>query len=363
MLLAVPSSLSVNTLCKAGKTGGIRTGKSLSRSPSSKPRFSLAAGNSQTNLFPALQIGGAAPAVDISPWGCGSPTSPSPRGPGSSGGRRGEGARQLPEEADAGRGGKIKKEPNKEPRSELLLVFLWVLAAERYVPAQGPLTPPLPGSSRRWPGPHRRPRRQGTRSPRCPGRTPPGRPLPTPRMQQCGAAPPETPSAISSPRSTQGETSFTAHTLPRTRCRAGTRPGARHPGCQNPGSALVDARSLFPVPCSSARLLQLLVPGPRDGPARFGCGTDLPGQQHAGTCHRVPRSQSSPVRAGHGLGGCRVTPRVPVTPSHHQGAAVKDTQPTRHRKSRGLSPSVTWTQRIPAVSVPAQCDKTVCKCT
>lgn len=52
------------------------------------------------------------------------------------------------------------------------MVFLWVLAAERYVPAQAPLTPPLPGCSRRWPRPQRRPRRQGTRSPRCPGRPP-----------------------------------------------------------------------------------------------------------------------------------------------------------------------------------------------
>lgn len=57
-------------------------GKNPPCSPSSKPRFSLAAGNSQANLFPALQISGA---VDIPPWGLEAPLPPPPGGLGSSG--------------------------------------------------------------------------------------------------------------------------------------------------------------------------------------------------------------------------------------------------------------------------------------
>lgn len=56
-------------------------GKNLPGSPSSKPRFSLAAGNSQASLFPALQISGAALAVDMSNWGVEAPSPPRPRGP------------------------------------------------------------------------------------------------------------------------------------------------------------------------------------------------------------------------------------------------------------------------------------------
>lgn len=91
--------------------------KTLPHSPSSKTRFSLAAGNSQANLFPALQISGAVqPAVDVSPWGVEAPRCP---GPGGSGGvqlgaeRGGEGARQLPEKVNAGRGAKKKKKKKK----------------------------------------------------------------------------------------------------------------------------------------------------------------------------------------------------------------------------------------------------------
>lgn len=57
-------------------------GKNLPHSPSSKPRFSLAAGNSQANLFPALEISGAVqPAVGLSPWGVEAPGVPGARGP------------------------------------------------------------------------------------------------------------------------------------------------------------------------------------------------------------------------------------------------------------------------------------------
>lgn len=262
--------------------------------------------------------------------GCGSPTSPLiPRVPGARGPfcwvRSTAGREPDSCQKKSMWGGEGKKKKNSRTKSLVegcWLVFLWVLAAERYVPAQAPLTPPLPGCSRRWPRPQRRPRRQGTRSPRCPGRPPATRA--SPNIQDAamwGSTPRSTLCHLFSQKHPRGDEFQGPHpandTVP---TQLSTVSAAKT--CPPP--------SWMHVPCSSARLLQLLVPGARDGPGRFGCGTDLPGQQRAGTCHRVPRSHSSPVRAGHGLGRCRVTPRVPVTPSHNQGPNVKDTHPTRH---------------------------------
>lgn len=137
-----------------------------------------------------------------------------------------------------------------------------------------------------------------------------GGPLPTSRMQQCGAVPPETPSPIFSPKSTQGEMSFTAHTLRTTRCRPSTQPGTQHLSCQNLSTALLDARSLFlrPAPAAAcprgerrARRIWLW-----HRPARPAARRDLPRRptQPKLTCQSWPRArrmQGHPSCAHHPL--------------------------------------------------------------
>lgn len=162
------------------------------------------------------------------------------RSPQLGGERRGEGARQLPEEVDAGRGGENKKkEPNKEPRSGLLVGF--PVGARSGTLCTG--TGPAHTSPPRLLSPLATAPALAT-APRHAFASLPGQASPNSE----DAAPPETPSAIFSPRSTQGELSFAAHTLRTTRCR----PGARHLSCQNLRAALLDARSCFLRPAPAA---------------------------------------------------------------------------------------------------------------
>lgn len=245
--------------------------------------------------------------------------------------------------------GKKKKKPNKEPRSGLAGWFSCGCSQQNVMyrhKLRSHLPSPAPLAAGH--GPKRRPGRQGTRSPRCPGTSP----------STEDAAPPQTPSAFSSPRSTQGEMSFTAPhpAVP-------TQRSTRHLGCQNLPTALLDARSLFLRPAPAAACPR----GERRArevwlwhrPARPAARRDLPPRptQPKLTSHSCPR--------GSGDAGSPLV-CVPVTPSHNQGHGVKDTHPTRHSVKTYVKPAsapLTWTQRMPPVSVPSQCARTVCKFT
>lgn len=94
--------------------------------------------------------------------------------------------------------------------------------------------------------------------------------------------------------------------------------------CQNLSAALLDARSLFLSSCSC--LSQERETGPQGLAVAQTCpASSTPGPATASHAAKAHLSELAT-----GLGRCRVTPRVPVTPSHSQGPCVKDTHPTRH---------------------------------
>lgn len=93
-------------------------------------------------------------------------------------------------------------------------------------------------------------------------------------------------------------------------------------------------------------------------PARPAARRDLPPHptQPQLTCQSWPRAREM---QGHPSCACHPQPQ-PGTQceGHPPHQALRG-----HSKNHGLSPSVTWTVKIPPVSVPTQCTKAVCKFT